>query len=135
MGRRDADKHENFVRNIVAQGRSNETRGFDAESPIMTKTFSRLAACAVALATNTACTPQPSDYAYSTTVRLSDGKVVICDVNESPADTAPPNNGLSVTQERQAEVLATQRLRVLSGPYSPYPTPYTAPIVHCRPAT
>lgn len=101
----------------------------------MAKTFSWLAACAVALATNTACTPISSDYAYTTTVRLPDGKVVTCDVNESPADTAPPENGLSVTQERQAEVLATQRLRVLSGPYSPYPTPYTAPIVHCRPAS
>ncbi|RDU97945.1 hypothetical protein DWV00_15520 [Trinickia dinghuensis] len=93
-----------------------------------------MAACAVALATSTACTPLSSDYAYSTTVRLHDGTIVNCDVNESPASTAPEQNGLTLTQERQAEVLATQRLRVLSGPYSPYPTPYTAPIVHCRPA-
>ncbi|MGN6650374.1 hypothetical protein [Trinickia sp.] len=100
----------------------------------MTKTLSRLAACAIAVATNTACTPMWSDYAYSTTVRIPDGTLVVCDVNESPADTAPPNDGLSVAQERQAEVLATQRLRLLTGPYSAYPTPYTAPIVHCRPA-
>ena len=101
----------------------------------MAKTLSWLAACIAVLTMNTGCTPISSDYAYSTTVRLPDGKVVVCDVNESPADTAPPDNGLSVTQERQAEVLATQRLRLLSGPYSPYPTPDTAPIVHCRPAT
>ena len=94
-----------------------------------------LLACAAVLATCTACTPISSDYAYSTTVRLPDGKIVNCDVNESPATTAAPPNGLTLTQERQAEVLATQRLRVLSGPYSEYPTPYTAPIVHCRPAT
>ena len=103
----------------------------------MAKTFSRLAACAAALLASTACAPISSDYAYSTTVRLPDGTIANCDVNESPVDSAPapPENGLSVTQERQAEVLATQRLRVLSGPYSPYPSPYTAPIVHCRPAT
>ncbi len=101
----------------------------------MANTLSRLAACAAALAAHAACTSASSDYAYSTTVRLPDGKVVICDVNEGPADTAAPESGLTVTQARQAEVLATQRLRLLSGPYSAYPTPYTAPVVHCRPAT
>lgn len=90
---------------------------------------------AAILTANTACTPVSSDYAYSTTVRLRDGKTVNCDVNESAANTNPVPNGLTLTEERQAEVLATQRLRVLTGPYSEYPTPYTAPIVHCRPAT
>jgi hypothetical protein len=94
-----------------------------------------VAACAAVLTTNTACTSISSDYAYSTTVRLPDGKIVNCDVNASPAGTSPVPNGLTLTEERQAEVLATQRLRVLTGPYSEYPTPYTAPIVHCRPAT
>lgn len=101
----------------------------------MTKTTAWLAACAVPLVASTACTPISSDYAYSTTVTLRDGTIVNCDVNESAATTAPSKNGLTLTQERQAEVLATQRLRVLTGPYSDYPTPYTAPIVHCRPAT
>ena len=103
----------------------------------MTNTTSWLGSCAVALATasaiTTACTPLSSDYAYSTTVRLPDGKTVHCEVNESPPSTAAEHNGLTVTEERQAEVLAMQRLRVLSGPYSPYPSPYTAPIVNCRP--
>jgi hypothetical protein len=101
----------------------------------MTNPLSRRAACAAVFATCAACTPLSSDYTYSTTVRLPDGKSVDCDVNTSPASTAAEPNGLSVTEERQAEVLATQRLRVLSGPYSEYPTPYTAPTVRCRPTT
>lgn len=95
---------------------------------------SRVAACAALCASCLACTPLSSDYAYSTTVLLRNGKTVNCDVNEFPASTAAEQNGLSITEERQAEVLATQRLRVLSGPYSEYPTPYTAPTVRCRPA-
>jgi hypothetical protein len=100
----------------------------------MTNTLSWIAACAVAIATSSACTPISADYAYSTTVRLSDGKIVNCDVNQSPPSTALAQNGLTLTEERQAEVLATQKLRLLSGPYSEYPTPYTAPVVRCRPA-
>ncbi len=103
----------------------------------MTNTTPWLGSCAVALATatamTTACTPISSDYAYSTTVRIPDGKTVHCDVNESPPGMAAEHNGLTVTEERQAEVLATQRLRLLSGPYSPYPSPDTAPTVRCRP--
>lgn len=98
----------------------------------MTNRMLRLAACAAALATVAACGSVSPDYAYSTTVRLHDGKTVNCEVNETPPSTTQESNGLSLTEERQAEVLATQRLRVLSGPYAPYPTPYTAPIVRCR---
>ncbi|WP_206955878.1 hypothetical protein [Trinickia acidisoli] len=98
----------------------------------MTRTSPRLAACAAALAMGAACTPLSSDYAYSTTVRVPDGKIVHCDVNESPPSTSAEQNGLTSTEQRQAEVLAAQRLRVLSGPYSPYPSPYTAPIIRCR---
>lgn len=100
----------------------------------MTNTPQWLVACALAVAALSACAPISPDYAYSTTVRLPDGKIVNCDVNESPPRTGLANNGLTLTEERQAEVLATQPLRLLSGPYSEYPTPYTAPIVHCRPA-
>jgi hypothetical protein len=92
----------------------------------------RLAASAAALATVAACGSVSPDYAYSTTVRLHDGKTVDCDVNETPPSTTQESNGLTLTEQRQAEVLATQRLRLLSGPYAPYPTPYTAPIVRCR---
>ena len=100
----------------------------------MTRTMPWLAACVGALAACIGYSRAQPDYAYTTTVRVPDGKLVRCDVNTSPPSTAAQENGLSVTQERQAEVLATQRLRVLSGPYSPYPTPYTAPIIRCRPA-
>ena len=107
----------------------------------MTNIRLMLVPCAIALITVTAtamtsaCTPVSPDYAYSATVRLPDGKIVHCDVNEAPPSTTGEHNGLTLTEERQAEVLATQRLRLLSGPYSPYPSPYTAPIVNCRPAT
>jgi hypothetical protein len=92
----------------------------------------RLVVCAAVLATSAACGPVSPDYVYSTTVRLHDGKTVNCDVNETPPSTTPEPNGLTLTEQRQAEVLATQRLRLLSGPYAPYPTPYTAPVVRCR---
>lgn len=101
----------------------------------MTKTAPWIGACIAALASSAACTPISPDYAYSTTVRIPDGKLVHCEVNESPPSTVQNENALSLTEERQAEVLATQRLRVLSGPYAPYPSPYTAPIVRCRPVT
>lgn len=100
----------------------------------MTTRSLSLAVCIAILVTEAACTPLSSDYSYSTTVRLPDGKTVDCDVNESPASTSGERNGLSLTEQRQAEVLATQRLRVLSGPYSEYPTPYTAPVIRCKPA-
>lgn len=73
---------------------------------------------------------QPA-YAYTTTVQLSDGKALSCAVNE-PADalhvSSPP---LTRREQTEADVLATQRLRLLSGPTSDYPTPYTAPNVIC----
>ncbi|WP_442807808.1 hypothetical protein [Trinickia soli] len=99
----------------------------------MTTRSSSVVACIAVLVAEAACTPISSDYAYSTTVRLPDGKTVDCDVNESPASASGAPNGLSLTEQRQAEVLATQRLRVLSGPYSEYPTPYTAPVIRCKP--
>lgn len=98
----------------------------------MAQTMLRLAACAAALAAVTACGSVSPDYAYSTTVRLNNGKTVDCDVNETPPSATPGSNGLTLIEERQAEVLATQRLRLLAGPYAPYPTPYTAPVVRCR---
>ncbi|MEM5340753.1 hypothetical protein [Paraburkholderia azotifigens] len=73
------------------------------------------------------------DYAYTTNVRLSDGRALQCAVNEPlPADA--PAMALSTREQTEADVLATQRLRLLAGPRSDYPTPYTAPIVRCRTA-
>jgi hypothetical protein len=68
---------------------------------------------------------------YTTDVRLKDGKAVRCAVNEAvgppPAGTPP----LTLRERNEAEVLATQPLRLLSGPWSPYPDPDTAPALSC----
>ncbi|MFD1561752.1 hypothetical protein ACFSHT_39910 [Paraburkholderia silviterrae] len=67
--------------------------------------------------------------AYQTPVQLSSGKNLLCGVNE-----APPAGAKAVLTQReqvQADVLATQHLRLLSGPTSPYPSDYTAPTVAC----
>lgn len=81
---------------------------------------------------STACLAAQPDYIYETTVRLPDGKTVQCAVNE-PADAGRVSSTtLSRSDQRKAEVLATQRLRVLSGPESQYPSHYTAPAVRCE---
>jgi hypothetical protein len=69
---------------------------------------------------------------YTTDVRLKDGKAVRCEVNEA-AETAPPAGTppLTLRERNEAEVLATQPLRLLSGPFSPYPDPDTAPTLSC----
>ena len=71
---------------------------------------------------------------YTTDVRLKDGKAVRCAVNNAaeaaglpPAGTPP----LTQRERNEAEVLATQPLRLLSGPFSPYPDPDTAPRLNC----
>ena len=80
---------------------------------------------------STACLAAQPDYMYETTVRLPNGKTAQCAVNE-PADAAPVSStALDPSDQRRAEVLATQRLRLLSGPESEYPSPYTAPVVRC----
>ncbi|MEM5388108.1 hypothetical protein VSR68_31665 [Paraburkholderia phymatum] len=72
------------------------------------------------------------DYAYTTTVRVSDGKTLSCAVNEPLADAYSSDQMLTRREQREADVLATQPLRMLSGPSSEYPTPYTAPFVNCK---
>jgi hypothetical protein len=75
---------------------------------------------------------QPA-YAYQTTVRLAGGNTSLCGVNEPlPNGDAPAT--LTRREQTQADVLATQRLRLLSGPASDYPSPYTAPTVICSSA-
>ncbi|MFM0074777.1 hypothetical protein PQQ86_26835 [Paraburkholderia sediminicola] len=73
---------------------------------------------------------QPN-YAYSTTVRLSDGKTLSCAVNEPLTAVRDASTTLTRRETTEADVLATQRLRLLSGPTSAYPSPYTAPNVTC----
>ena len=75
---------------------------------------------------------QPA-YVYTTTVHLSDGKTLSCGVNE-PASALPVSSQpLTRREQTEADVLATQRLRLLSGPTSEYPSPLTAPDVVCSP--
>ncbi|WP_432261014.1 hypothetical protein [Cupriavidus sp. TMH.W2] len=71
------------------------------------------------------------DYAYTVNVQLRDGKTVQCAVNQPPQAPLVPETALSTSERVEAEVLATQRLRLLSGPRAPYPTPYTAPAIAC----
>ncbi|NMV39178.1 hypothetical protein [Ralstonia insidiosa] len=78
-----------------------------------------------------ACAPAIVGPYYTMDVRLADGKPVRCAVNQPvrlPDPTPPP---LSTRERNEAEVLATQPLRLQSGPRSPYPTVYTAPDVQC----
>ncbi|SIT36629.1 conserved exported hypothetical protein [Paraburkholderia piptadeniae] len=72
------------------------------------------------------------DYAYTTTVRVSDGKTLSCAVNEPLPDAYSSGQMLTRREQREADVLATQPLRMLSGPSSEYPSPYTAPSVNCK---
>ncbi|MFL9985894.1 hypothetical protein P0D72_26665 [Paraburkholderia sediminicola] len=74
------------------------------------------------------------DYAYSTTVRLSDGKTLNCAVNEPLTAARDTSTTLTRRETTEAGVLATHRLRLLSGPTSEYPSPYTAPNVACEAA-
>lgn len=71
----------------------------------------------------------PRDSAYETQVRLSSGKKLLCSVNK--AQPAGETAVLTRREQVEAGVLATQRLRLVSGPYSPYPSAYTAPSVAC----
>ncbi len=77
-----------------------------------------------------ACTPAVIGPSYTMDVRLADGKPVRCAVNQpmmSPGTSAP----LTTRERNEAEVLATQPLRLQVGPRAPYPTPYTAPDIRC----
>ncbi|WP_321843710.1 hypothetical protein [Paraburkholderia bannensis] len=88
-------------------------------------------ACAAVLwSTNSFAAPPQSS--YETAVHLSSGKDLICGVNQA----APSGGAVTLTpgEQAQADVLATQRLRLLSGPSSPYPSAYTAPSVACTSA-
>ena len=71
----------------------------------------------------------PQGPAYETAVQLSSGKSLLCSVNQP--QPAGEKAMLTRREQVQADVLATQPLRVLSGPTSPYPSAYTAPSVAC----
>jgi hypothetical protein len=97
----------------------------------MKNRYLTLALIAVAAFCNADGWAAQPDYAYSTTVQLSNGKTVRCAVNEPASVLQGANMTLSIREQTEADVLATQPLRLLSGPSSDYPTPYTAPNVTC----
>ncbi|WP_136624675.1 hypothetical protein [Paraburkholderia sp. UYCP14C] len=84
--------------------------------------------CAVALWSTCSLAALP-DSAYETRVQLSSGKNLLCSVNQP--QPAGEKAVLTRREQVEADVLATQRLRLVSGPFSPYPSAYTAPSVAC----
>jgi hypothetical protein len=84
--------------------------------------------CAAVLWTTCSMAAEPLS-SYQTPVQLSSGKNLLCSVNG--ALPAGDKAMLSRSEQVQADVLATQRLRLISGPSSDYPSDYTAPTVEC----
>ncbi|CAJ0798927.1 hypothetical protein LMG19083_03228 [Ralstonia psammae] len=78
-----------------------------------------------------ACAPTIVGPNYTMDVRLADGKPVRCAVNQPVRLPSPPPEPSTVRERNEAEVLATQPLRLQTGPRAPYPTVYTAPDVQC----
>ena len=98
------------------------------------RTLAMPVALGAALLLSAGCAEQARKpyYAYTETVTLKSGKNVECAVNEPLADRTTAGPPLTVTERRQAEVLAMHRLFLVTDPWSPYPTPYTAPDIKCR---
>lgn len=78
-----------------------------------------------------ACAPTIVGPYYTMDVRLADGKPVRCGVNQPVTLPSPPPAPLTTRERNEAEVLATQPLRLQTGPRAPYPTVFTAPEVEC----
>ena len=78
-----------------------------------------------------ACAPTIVGPYYTMDVRLANGKPVRCAVNQPVHLPSPPPEPLTVRERNEAEVLATQPLRLQTGPRAPYPTVYTALDVQC----
>lgn len=97
---------------------------------MMNRTLMLALVAVAALWTTGSEAAQPA-YSYATTVRLADGKTLNCAVNESVDVAHLSSEPLTRREQTEADVLATQRLRLLSGPTSEYPSPYTAPNVSC----
>jgi hypothetical protein len=71
------------------------------------------------------------EFVYTVNVQIRDGRTVQCAVNEPPHYPPVPAPALTTEERVEAEVLATQRLRLLSGPRGPYPSGDTAPAITC----
>jgi len=94
------------------------------------KTLHAMVLMAVALGV-VACTPTIVGPYYTMDVRLADGKPVRCAVNQPVRLPNPAPAPLTTRERNEAEVLATQPLRLEVGPRATYPTVYTAPDVQC----
>ena len=90
----------------------------------------KLLLCAFTVTATASCASTIPD-SYTTDVRLKDGKAVRCEVNEAVSSQPTGTPPLTLRERNEAEVLATQPLRLLSGPWSPYPDPDTAPKLSC----
>lgn len=90
-----------------------------------------LCAAGVAAAGSAPAGAVPREFVYTVDVRVHDGRTVQCAVNEPPRYPSVPAPALTTDERVEAEVLATQRLRLLSGPRGPYPAGDTAPAITC----
>jgi len=93
----------------------------------------RIALCAagVAIVVSAQARAVPREFVYTVNVQVRDGRTVQCAVNEPPRYPPEPAPALTTDERVEAEVLATQRLRLLSGPRGPYPAGDTAPAITC----
>jgi hypothetical protein len=73
-------------------------------------------------------TPRTS---YTTNVQLHDGRHVECAVNQSLPITLSSQPVLTTQERNEAEIDATARLRRFFRNKNQYPSPGTAPHVHC----
>ena len=88
-----------------------------------------LCAAGVAIVVSAQAGTVPREFVYTVDVRVHDGRTVQCAVNEAPRYPPIPAPALTTDERVEAEVLATQRLRLLSGPRGPYPAGDTAPAI------
>ena len=93
----------------------------------------RITLCATGLAAVASASAGrvPREFIYTVDVQVHDGRTVQCAVNEPPRYPSVPVPALTTDERVEAEVLATQRLRLLSGPRGPYPAGDTAPAITC----
>jgi hypothetical protein len=88
-------------------------------------------AAGIAMAVSAQAGTVPREFVYTVNVQVHDGRIVQCAVNEPPRYPAVSAPALTTDERVEAEVLATQRLRLLSGPRGPYPAGDTAPAITC----
>ncbi|MGF6936751.1 cell division protein FtsB [Paraburkholderia sp. UCT70] len=94
--------------------------------------ISHLAVAIVLFGTTAGAAFATPSTSYTTTVHLRDSKQVVCAVNE-PAALAQQATGQTLTrrERNEAQIDATARLSSAQHSKNDYPSPATAPRVHC----